>query len=197
MESLATNIGSSIPSSASELPTTKPINYKVGYTLVKKGAKGAVVTALQNLLNKVGANLVVDGDFGAKTYAAVLNFQKTHSVDVNGRIEKLEADGVVGDKTWNALYQTSGKDQTSTSTTSSSEPSKERKYTGRVTADKLNVRTGPGTGYGLLPSYPMLARDNLVDVCDEVAGTDGGKWYYIRIAAKYFGYVSSSYLVKA
>ena len=77
------------------------------------------------------------------------------------------------------------------------EPSKERKYTGRVTADKLNVRTGPGTGYGLLPSYPMLARDNLVDVCDEVAGTDGGKWYYVRIAAKYFGYVSSSYLVKA
>ena len=349
---------------------TQPITYRVGYTLVKKGSKGTAVKTLQTLLNKFGYNLVIDGDFGNNTFNAVKTFQKVHTVNVNGKVEKLEIDGVVGDKTWNALYQATTATQTpsnsstdtkpSSSTSSSApsvsmiiekatrwmedlandnshgydqayrwgergdfdcssaiitawetaagvpvkskgkatytgnmynafinngfidvtnsvnratgaglqrgdvllnivhhvamycgngkeveasinerggatggqpgdqtgreilirayrnypwdkilrfknassavevkEPSKERKYTGRVTADKLNVRTGPGTGYGFMISYPMLAKDNLVDVCDEVSGTDGGKWFYVRIAGKYYGYVSSSYLVKA
>lgn len=71
-------------------------------------------------------------------------------------------------------------------------PSTSPKWVGEVTADVLNVRTGPSTSYGNLKSYPKLYRTNLVDVCDTVNG-----WYYVRIAAKYFGYVNSAYLKKA
>ena len=71
-------------------------------------------------------------------------------------------------------------------------PSTSPKWVGEVTADVLNVRTGPSTSYGNLKAYPKLYRTNLVDVCDTVNG-----WYYVRIAAKYFGYVHSAYLKKA
>ncbi len=75
-------------------------------------------------------------------------------------------------------------------------PSKTPKWVGQVTASKLNVRTGAGTGYGNLSAYPYLYVKNLVDVCDSVKAKDGSTWYYIRIAAKYFGYVHSSYIKK-
>jgi len=63
------------------------------------GSTGDNVKVIQTLLNKwakacgFGA-LIVDGDFGGKTYAAVMTFQKH---------EKIAADGVVGPATMNAL----------------------------------------------------------------------------------------------
>ena len=36
-----------------------------------------------------------------------------------------------------------------------------------------------------------------MDVCDTVKAADGKAWYYIRIAGKYYGFVSSDYIVKA
>lgn len=71
------------------------------------------------------------------------------------------------------------------------------KWVGEVTATSLNVRTGPGTGYGNLSAYPKLGKTNLVDVCDSAKASDGSTWYYIRIAAKYYGWVHSAYLKKA
>lgn len=62
--------------------------------LLREGANGPDVVRLQNLLNKRGAALSVDGDFGNATKIAVMKFQ-----DDNG----LVADGVVGRHTWNAL----------------------------------------------------------------------------------------------
>lgn len=53
----------------------------------------------------------------------------------------------------------------------------------------LNVRTGPGIRYGLLSEWPRLNNGNLVDL----VGTSGS-WSKIRIAGKYFGWVSSKYL---
>ena len=61
---------------------------------IRLGSKGSEVKALQELLNKAGYNLVVDSDFGPKTEAAVIAFQKQHN---------LEVDGIVGLKTWIAL----------------------------------------------------------------------------------------------
>lgn len=58
--------------------------------ILRKGNSGPAVKALQNLLNQWGANLNADGIFGAKTEAAVKDFQSTH---------KLSADGIVGPKT--------------------------------------------------------------------------------------------------
>lgn len=62
---------------------------------IKEGSKGAAVSEAQSLLNKKGNyGLVVDGVFGAKTKAAVIDFQSK-----NG----LVADGIVGPQTWAKL----------------------------------------------------------------------------------------------
>lgn len=50
--------------------------------------------------------------------------------------------------------------------------------------------------YAQLKSYPTLAKGNLVDVCDTIKAKDGASWYYIRIAGKYFGFVSAKYIKK-
>ena len=72
--------------------------------------------------------------------------------------------------------------------------SKEPKFVGKVTASALNVRTGAGTEYPNLREYPLLKRDNLIDVCDTREAIDGTKWYYVRIAGKYFGFVAARYI---
>ena len=60
-------------------------------TTLQKGSKGDEVKEWQNFLNTQGYGLSVDGDFGDKTYAATVEWQKK-----NG----LGADGIVGDNTW-------------------------------------------------------------------------------------------------
>lgn len=62
--------------------------------ILKKGDTGQDVKDIQIALNIHGYKLVVDGDFGAKTDAAVKDFQKKN---------KLTVDGIVGPKTREAL----------------------------------------------------------------------------------------------
>ena len=62
--------------------------------VLKRGDNGDEVESLQHELNRVGANLVPDGDYGPATERAVRAFQK--------RIGMV-ADGVFGDKTAAAL----------------------------------------------------------------------------------------------
>ena len=65
--------------------------------MLRKGAKGEYVKALQNLLLSAGQQLPrwgVDGDFGAETEAAVKAFQQ-----ING----IKVDGVAGPATWAGL----------------------------------------------------------------------------------------------
>lgn len=83
-------------------------------------------------------------------------------------------------------------------TTSTSKPASKTKYpfVGEVTASELNVRTDAGTNYGKLSSYPILKRGNLVDVLKAKKDTSGNKWYQVRIAGKYTGYVSAQYIKK-
>ncbi len=57
---------------------------------------------------------------------------------------------------------------------------------------RLNVRTGPGTSYGLLSQWPKLAEGNLVGVTGESGG-----WYQVRIEGKYTGWVSKAYIERA
>ena len=67
---------------AEELPT------------LREGSRGLYVEELQEMLDKRGYTLKVDGIFGSKTLEAVKAFQAD-----NG----LKVDGVVGEKTWRKL----------------------------------------------------------------------------------------------
>jgi peptidoglycan hydrolase-like protein with peptidoglycan-binding domain len=61
---------------------------------LKKGARGQAVKRLQKLLAQHGAKVTIDGDFGQRTKASVVAFQRRNH---------LAADGVVGPKTWAKL----------------------------------------------------------------------------------------------
>ena len=66
-------------------------------SVLSKGSKGQEVKSAQMLLNGNGYSCgAVDGDFGAKTYNAVVKFQSAN---------KLTADGVIGQNTWSALIK--------------------------------------------------------------------------------------------
>lgn len=67
----------------------------VNMPILQQGNKGKTVLTLQRLLNTTKDYLgAIDGDFGSGTKAAVQAFQKRSG---------LIADGIVGDRTWNAL----------------------------------------------------------------------------------------------
>ena len=67
---------------AEELPT------------LREGSRGLYVEELQEMLDKRGYTLKVDGIFGSKTLEAVKAFQADNGLNV---------DGVVGEKTWRKL----------------------------------------------------------------------------------------------
>jgi hypothetical protein len=70
----------------------KTINPEV--TVLKRGMKGDIVKPLQMLLVGYGADIEVDGSFGAATESAVKAYQREHG---------LKDDGSVGAKTWASL----------------------------------------------------------------------------------------------
>lgn len=73
----------------------KKVNIPYLRTL-KQGSKEYLVAVIQYRLNCLGYNCgTEDGDFGAKTKQAVINFQKA---------KNLGADGIVGVNTWNKLF---------------------------------------------------------------------------------------------
>jgi putative chitinase len=66
---------------------------------LRRGSEGHDVVILQNELIEAGLKVLADGDFGEITEEAVKTFQAS-----NG----LEADGVVGRGTWDALIENQG-----------------------------------------------------------------------------------------
>ena len=84
-----------------------------------------------------------------------------------------------------------------TTTISKKQDKTQRLYTGQVTASSLNVRTWAGAEYPNIKKYPTLSSGNKVDVMNFTQkAKDGASWYYIRIAGKYFGFVSAKYIKK-
>jgi peptidoglycan hydrolase-like protein with peptidoglycan-binding domain len=79
-------------------PADPPAPKPVPLPLVQKGASGELVEAIQYLLRQGGAkDIVIDGDFGDQTDAAVRDFQKR---------KNLAQDGKVGTQTWSKLWVT-------------------------------------------------------------------------------------------
>lgn len=90
-----------VPAYATETVTPKPVGdswpYGPGVFMRKGWIKSAGVMKVQKFLNSAGRlpRLIADGDFGAKTDAAVRWYQKKH---------KLAVDGVVGPQTWSRMF---------------------------------------------------------------------------------------------
>lgn len=93
--------------SSSNATTTKPAittkeekTVNIELKVLQKGSKNNQVKALQRILYAMGYELgssnPIDGNFGAKTDAAVRAYQKKN---------KLTVDGVVGEKTWSKLLK--------------------------------------------------------------------------------------------
>ena len=115
----------------------------------------------------------------------------------SGKWTQVNVAGIGVGWVWTGYIQKDG--------TQSSEPPKQeiadkqdktqRLFVGKVTASALNVRTWAGTEFPQIKSYPTLNRGNLVDVMNYTqTADDGSKWYYIRIAGKYHGFVSAEYI---
>lgn len=62
-------------------------------------------------------------------------------------------------------------------------------WVGECTGNSVNIRKGPGTGYGLIKGWPKLNKGNLFDVMGKE-----GNWYRILIAKKYEGYIYGDYV---
>lgn len=77
-----------------EILIGQPLVQTIDQPLLKLGVQGEAVEGLQELLNKEGYQLSVDGDFGPVTEDAVKGFQEK-----NG----LKVDGVVFTETWRKL----------------------------------------------------------------------------------------------
>lgn len=70
-------------------------------------------------------------------------------------------------------------------------------WTGKITADVLNIRTWAGTENPNLKSYPYLVNGTIVEVCDVVKASDGKDWYYIKITGskgEKYGFASAAYI---
>lgn len=85
-------LATAVPAAADQAPANEP----QAQTLLREGMKGSDVKHLQNRLISLGFLKTgqADADFGPKTKAAVIAFQKSRG---------LTADGVVGPKTWRAI----------------------------------------------------------------------------------------------
>lgn len=70
--------------------------------------------------------------------------------------------------------------------------SKNKKHTGIVTADYLNIREWAGTENKTV-SFSPLKKNTKVDICDTVKDSKGTEWYYISYGGKY-GFASSKYI---
>ena len=89
--------GSAAVSKPETKPAAKPAAGKpISYPTLRRGNKGDLVAQMQDLLQKDGSTLEVDGIFGVGTQSAVRSFQKRHG---------LVVDGIVGPKTWAELLK--------------------------------------------------------------------------------------------
>lgn len=81
---------------ASGLPAAEPWTPRFSRLTFKSGCVGGGVREVQTGLNKLGGGLDVDGRFGPVTEETVRAFQRERG---------LEADGIVGRATWDALVR--------------------------------------------------------------------------------------------
>lgn len=107
---------------------------------------------------------------------------------VSGKWTKVKVTNIGIGWAWTAYLQES--EPVKPQTITSKQNKKKRLFVGEVKAKETDVRTWAGDEYPTIKKYPYLAKTNLVDVMDYTQkDASGNKWYYVRIAGKYFGFV--------
>jgi hypothetical protein len=129
------------------------IRYNPGCDLVL-GHKGYRTAALQKALNKNGADLTGDGEFGEETQAALKTFQQKASLPSTG----------IGDMaTRAALSLVSASDEPDvTAPADPMQPVIPAKGI-HVTGDTVNIRVGPGTGFDIVKA---VTKDTVLTAVD-------------------------------
>lgn len=129
------------------------------YPMLKQGATGTYVKMLQNRLNELNCSCGnADGDFGKKTFNAVVKFQRSRGLD---------DDGIVGQKTWDALHMNFAV------------------YSAKITANTLNIRDGAGKDNDVIGT---IDKNSTVKIVDEING-----WGFVPALD---GWISLSYTAK-
>ena len=72
------------------------------------GAKEPTVAKVQEALNKLGATLIADGQFGAQTYSAVKAYQTSKSLTATGAVDKATADALGVQRTIGGTFPPTG-----------------------------------------------------------------------------------------
>ena len=141
----------------------------VSYPTIRLGSKGSDVKKAQQLLIAKGYSCGAagaDGDFGAGTYNAVKKFQAA-----NG----LEADGIVGAKTWAALLKTeqTKPEQTKPDKEPEKEPEKPMALTGSTCTVELPIVKQGNKGFTVIAVQTLLGKHNFnVNYIDGDFGPD-------------------------
>ena len=73
----------------------------------------------------------------------------------------------------------------------------QRLFVGKVSVTSTDVRTWAGTDYPTIKKWPKLEKGNLIDVMNFTQkAKNGTSWYYVRIANKYYGFVTAKNIKK-
>ena len=151
----------------------------VGSIILQSGSSGTLVRELQEGLNELGFNCgEVDGKFGSKTKAALIEFQKSKG---------LNGTGICDNNTWVALNAALG---TEGDSEGDDEEVYEVLYEATVVASSgatVNMRGGKSTSSAILMSIPIK---KTVAVLEE-----GADWCKIEYNNK-VGYMMTKFLEK-
>lgn len=153
-------------------PSVIPNNNSVLDTILNIGDSGQAVKSLQEKLIKLGYSCGAwgaDGDFGNDTYQAVRKFQEA---------VKIGVDGIAGHGTLAAVDAEINKLELHAADNNVG-------LKVSVTASLLNVRSGPGTNYGIVK---QIKYGTLCNVLEEREG-----WCKIDAPS---GWVSKDYIVR-
>ena len=143
---------------------SQPNNGYADHIGIVESVSGNKITCIEgNMSGKVGRRTLTVGDGNIRGYA-------------KPRYAKSNSSATASESSF-------------TPSGSSTSLHKDPQCVGRVTAPQLPVKTWAGDKYDAIESYPVLNKDDLVDLCDAING-----WYYIRIAGKYYGFVNGRYI---
>ena len=157
--------------SAAPVPSTPPSSQTLGSRTLKRGDTGSDVQEMQANLMMLGYDLGsygADGDFGSRTEKAVMAFQRSSALDVDGKF---------GPKSFSAMKSSLAsieKEQLEEQPEQEAPPSAAEKKIITVTANSVNARVGDSTEYD---SVGRLDEGESIEyVATAPNGWNAGRW---------------------